>query len=319
MAPPSPTAESDIPPDLIAVYIDAARRCPTLPWTLLAGIAKLDSDHGRVNGTILDPTGSATPPLVWPAIGHDDADSGPPGGAATTNTYLGPLRFSPAAWQQLSADGNDDGVADPQNIHDATAALAQQICTADPGEDLEAAAARHLRTPEEASQAAAWSRRYAGVVSQASLGRYALPIPTGAIDSTDRLTQPHHDYPAVDIGLPVGTPVYAITSGRVIAATAASGRCGGTIVLAGDDNATYTYCHLSRIDIAIDAHVVAGAPLALSGGQPGAPGAGSSTGPHLHLSISADGNARCPQELLAAIRESRRLAPRQLPASGCVT
>ncbi|MCL9758657.1 bifunctional lysozyme/C40 family peptidase [Frankia sp. AiPa1] len=44
---PSQTALSDIPPDYLTLYMQAADTCPSLSWTTLAGIGKIESDHGR--------------------------------------------------------------------------------------------------------------------------------------------------------------------------------------------------------------------------------------------------------------------------------
>jgi cell wall-associated NlpC family hydrolase len=44
---PSALALSDIPPAYLVWYIDAAQTCPGLPWPVLAGIGKVETDHGR--------------------------------------------------------------------------------------------------------------------------------------------------------------------------------------------------------------------------------------------------------------------------------
>ena len=44
---PTPAALRDIPPDDLALYHAAARTCPGLSWGILAGIGKVESDHGR--------------------------------------------------------------------------------------------------------------------------------------------------------------------------------------------------------------------------------------------------------------------------------
>jgi cell wall-associated NlpC family hydrolase len=41
------TAKKDIPPDYLIWYMDAAATCPGLPWSVLAGIGEVESDHGR--------------------------------------------------------------------------------------------------------------------------------------------------------------------------------------------------------------------------------------------------------------------------------
>jgi len=44
---PSPDAQRDIPPELMPVYQTAADSCPGLPWSVLAAIGKVETDHGR--------------------------------------------------------------------------------------------------------------------------------------------------------------------------------------------------------------------------------------------------------------------------------
>jgi hypothetical protein len=41
------TALGDIPASDLSLYEAAAATCPGLPWTVLAGIGKVESDHGR--------------------------------------------------------------------------------------------------------------------------------------------------------------------------------------------------------------------------------------------------------------------------------
>ena len=45
--PPSTQAQRDIPPALLPLYQAAADSCPGLPWSVLAAIGKVESDHGR--------------------------------------------------------------------------------------------------------------------------------------------------------------------------------------------------------------------------------------------------------------------------------
>jgi membrane-bound lytic murein transglycosylase B len=47
---------------------------------------------------------------------------------------VGPMQFIPATWSQWAADGNGDGVHDPQQIDDAVLAAARYLCFA--GGDL---------------------------------------------------------------------------------------------------------------------------------------------------------------------------------------
>lgn len=149
----------------------------------------------------------------------------------------------------------------------------------------------------------------------ATSGDYALPLERRWYDEhPDRFTQPHHDYPAVDIPVPVGTPLYAVTSGAVVS-TPASGRCGIGVVINGVDGAQYTYCHglPGSHAISVGDRVSTGQFLMDSAST------GNSTGPHLHFAINAGGVARCPQTFLVAIVEGHPLAPEGLPTRGCTS
>jgi hypothetical protein len=45
---PSRLARADIPGRYLGLYQQAARQdCPELPWTILAAVGKVESDHGR--------------------------------------------------------------------------------------------------------------------------------------------------------------------------------------------------------------------------------------------------------------------------------
>ena len=86
---------------------------------------------------------------------------------------------------------------------------------------------------------------------------------------------------AVDIGVPVGTPVKAPISGTVVEAKPDSKGCGGTISIANGD-VKHRFCHCSKINVRVGDEVEQGDIVGLTGGRPGARGAGTSSGPHLH-------------------------------------
>ncbi len=193
-------------------------------------------------------------------------------------------------------------------------------------EDIEAAIFSYNRSQAYVDLVLEWAARYTGPLASvgAVVAGYAYPVP--AAYATEAIAiRSHHDYPAVDISLPVGTPIYAMVDGRVSSAAGDAGvyepdrggRCGNTIVLTGVDGIAYTYCHLSSVAVTAGDDVLAGQPMGLSGGQPGAPGAGNTTGPHLHLSIRAYGQAVCPQPILLAILRNTPIPPTAAPSSGC--
>jgi membrane-bound lytic murein transglycosylase B len=63
-----------------------------------------------------------------------DTDGGRYDGDPVWDRAVGPMQFIPGTWRIWGADGNGDGVADPQNIEDAALAAAGYLCSG--GRDL---------------------------------------------------------------------------------------------------------------------------------------------------------------------------------------
>jgi murein DD-endopeptidase MepM/ murein hydrolase activator NlpD len=85
----------------------------------------------------------------------------------------------------------------------------------------------------------------------------------------------------VDLGSATGTPVKAPISGRVTQAVIANDACGGTIAIS-NGTVQHRFCHCSKINVRVGDEVEQGDIVGLTGGGKGSPGAGTSTGPHLH-------------------------------------
>ncbi|GAB3361172.1 M23 family metallopeptidase [Modestobacter lapidis] len=86
----------------------------------------------------------------------------------------------------------------------------------------------------------------------------------------------------VDIAAPVGTPVYAATSGTVQRAGAATG-FGLAVYIRGDDGAITVYGHVNEYYVSVGERVSAGEQIAEVGNR------GQSTGPHLHFEVHPGG------------------------------
>lgn len=140
---------------------------------------------------------------------------------------------------------------------------------------------------------------------QATSGGLVRPVRGGTVTSgfgprrgSAGISRNHH---GLDIGVPVGSPVYAAASGRVVRVT--SGGNYGTRIEISHEGKLYTlYAHLSSTRVRVNQQVMAGQLIGLSGGRRGAPGAGNSTGPHLHFEVRTGsnlyGNARDPMGFL---------------------
>jgi hypothetical protein len=125
---------------LWAAYTSAADRqggCH-LPVMLVAAIGEVES--ASLRGRTLDRAHDATPPVRGPALAGGsyasihDSDGGRYDGDPVWDHAVGPMQFIPATWRIWGADGNGDGVRDPQNIEDAALAAAHYLCAG--GRDL---------------------------------------------------------------------------------------------------------------------------------------------------------------------------------------
>lgn len=87
----------------------------------------------------------------------------------------------------------------------------------------------------------------------------------------------------VDLAVPSGTPILAVNSGTISYAGQPNNISGNTIRIKHEDGTGSGYAHLSAFSVKAGDKVVRGQQIGLSGGERGAPGAGASTGPHLHL------------------------------------
>jgi murein DD-endopeptidase MepM/ murein hydrolase activator NlpD len=130
-------------------------------------------------------------------------------------------------------------------------------------------------TPETKSE-----ETKASQVQEVSSSYFTHPIPGS------RLTQGLHGYNSVDFGAPVGTPVLASASGKVIVAKPQGYNGGyGHYVVIEHDNGTQTlYAHLSSVSVTVGDEVTKGEKIALSGNT------GRSTGPHLHFEVRGGTN-----------------------------
>lgn len=106
-----------------------------LSWTTIAAIGKVESAHGAANGSVLEADGEVQPPIYGlPLDGNGgrslirDTDQGTIDGDTTYDRAVGPLQFIPSTWQQYKVDADNNGVADPNDIDDASLTAAVYLC-----------------------------------------------------------------------------------------------------------------------------------------------------------------------------------------------
>jgi len=100
---PSTLALGDIPPAYLALFMGAAQTCPGLPWGVLAGIGKVESDDGR-----------SALPGVRSGANYAGAE--------------GPMQFEPATFAQYAVDGDRDGRLNVYDPADAIYSAAAMLC-----------------------------------------------------------------------------------------------------------------------------------------------------------------------------------------------
>lgn len=140
---------------------------------------------------------------------------------------------------------------------------------------------------------------------------HSLPVP---VEKAPRykLDNRHHDYPALDLLVRHGTPVRAVTAGRVRDITKA-GACGRGVIVKGKDGLTYTYCHGNKLLVREGERVPAGETIMKSGNT------GNSSAPHLHLQVASKrGRLLCPQHMLSRWQKGKELPGWKVGRSRCV-
>lgn len=98
----------------------------------------------------------------------------------------------------------------------------------------------------------------------------------------------------IDIGVPVGTPLYASGVGVVVSVgnTGNTRGYGRNIVVryqVGKLTVRVRLAHMSAVDVKVGDAVTLTTRLGLSGGRRGADGAGASGGPHVHIEVTTTG------------------------------
>ncbi|MGQ4601023.1 lytic murein transglycosylase [Nocardia sp. R6R-6] len=135
-----PAGPMGVPGISMAAYQNAERILAAenpvcgMPWSLLAGIGRVESTHAF--GGKADADGNPLSPVYGPVLDGSlsgnqvvgDSDDGALDGLAGYDRAIGPMQFLPQTWKHYAADGNGDGIADPQNLFDAALTTGRYLC-----------------------------------------------------------------------------------------------------------------------------------------------------------------------------------------------
>jgi membrane-bound lytic murein transglycosylase B len=220
-APPPPMIVNSpgalgIPTVALAAYRNAEAKMAVadpgcgVSWNLLAGIGRIESGHA--GGGAVDARGTAVSPIYGPALdgtlpGNEVIIQSSAGNRVTYARAMGPMQFLPGTWARYAADGDGDGVADPQNLFDSTLAAARYLCSGglnlrDPA-GVMGAILRYNNSVPYAQNVLGWAAAYATGVVPVDLPPIVGPPPP--------LGNAHDEHPeGLGPGLPMnvnGVPV----------------------------------------------------------------------------------------------------------------
>ncbi len=142
----SARAQAEIPPEYLKLYMEAAGRYG-LDWSILAGIGKVECDHGR------DPDPSCTKE-----------------GATNSAGAGGPAQFLAATWSQYGVDGNGDGRIDRWNSADAIFGMANYLHASGAPGDYKKAIFAYNHAGWYVEEVEHWASLYRGAAEVGSAG-----------------------------------------------------------------------------------------------------------------------------------------------------
>lgn len=241
-----------VPPDLIPIYKAAAQKYG-VDWEVLAAIHYEETRFSRGNA----PTSSK--------------------GAR------GPMQFMPATWEAYGVDGDGDGVADIENLHDAIFSAAHYLSKSGYRQDRQKAVYAYNHSNAYVQRVLSRAEMYARIGSLVfnpdAKGNFPLPAGTFRISSPygyriHPISGVRKFHAGVDLAAPIGTPVYTPFDGVVTYAGWMNGY-GNTVMVTHGEIMTL-YAHLDKYVVKVGQKVKAGELIAYVGNT------GNSTGPHLH-------------------------------------
>jgi cell wall-associated NlpC family hydrolase len=163
LAAPSQTAAADIPPDYLLLYQQAGVAFD-VPWQVLAGIGKVECDHGQ------NPD-----PGCWQEGATNAAGAG------------GPMQFLAATWRTYGISASGSGSPDRWNPADAIVSAASFLKQNGAADNIEQAIFAYNHSQAYVQQVLAWADLYAnadGSGATSTQPTVGAPPPGGAAQAT---------------------------------------------------------------------------------------------------------------------------------------
>src|SRR3954462_5604984 len=138
----SGASSNGIPAPALSAYqrgaqiINSADKSCNIPWELIAGIGRVESDHGRYGGNTLSEDGVSKPGIYGIELNGrngtaaiQDTDGGQLDKDPVYDRAVGAMQFIPSTWQVVKVDADGDGQRNPQDLDDAALATAVYLCS----------------------------------------------------------------------------------------------------------------------------------------------------------------------------------------------
>jgi peptidoglycan hydrolase-like protein with peptidoglycan-binding domain len=146
---------------------------------------------------------------------------------------------------------------------------------------------------------------------QVNEAKFESPVNASRITSRFKEKRGDKEHHGVDLAVPSGTPIKSPLDGKVTTAEFRSGACGGTIQIDHGNGYVSRYCHCRSIKVNVGDSIKQGHVIGLSGGAKGEVGAGSSTGPHLHMELKVNGQLVDPLKYI----EKEQIVTQKVPST----
>jgi hypothetical protein len=156
----SALAESDIPPRYLGLYRVAGQRFG-LDWAVLAGVGRVECDHGR------DPDPSCTKE-----------------GAVNSAGAGGPMQFLAATWHAYGLDGDGDGKLSRWDPADAIYSAANYLRASGAPADYHRALLAYNHAESYVAAVMSWAARYRGAAVSAATAPSGAERPEGGPEWT---------------------------------------------------------------------------------------------------------------------------------------
>jgi murein DD-endopeptidase MepM/ murein hydrolase activator NlpD len=277
-----------------------------VPWQILAAIHKVETDFGRDLSTSSVGAKGQMQFMDKTWLGWRYPSGSKLGDLPDSVDLTDPRLIQKYGGYGVDADG--DGKADPYDPADAIYATAKYLAANhQPGEDWFARGGAVWRYNHDYENYVLKVKSYAEAFAHPALtaagsglatGQLAWPVPGGRITSTfgnrfDPVKKVFQLHEGIDIGAPLGTPIFASDGGVVVESRASSGY--GWIIVIDHGNGWQTlYAHMypDHVKVQVGQKVSKGQVIAEIGSN------GWSTGPHLHFEVHKNGQLIDPQLVL---------------------